>query len=281
MIVEPEFARALIVMNRPDNILSSVIRTAWDQDRLHVMTRKPLEVTGAHISIIGHITTDELKRRLNATELANGFANRFLFALVRQARLLPFGGAPIDYEDVASELNAAQAKAQEFERMSLAESFNAIWPEQYERLIANASRPGMFGAITSRGPAHVRRLAMIYALLDRTPLVTGEHLRAALEVWRYCEDSIRCIFGASLGDDTADTILNALQGREDGLTRTDIFRGVFLNNKNSSEIRRALDMLEREKLVTREQQGTNGRPKEIWRALNTPNVRTATRAKTQ
>jgi len=29
----------------------------------------PLSATGGHISIVGHITTDELRRRLNRTEV--------------------------------------------------------------------------------------------------------------------------------------------------------------------------------------------------------------------
>ena len=151
MIVEPEFARSLIVMNRPDNILSSVIRTAWEQGHLHLMTRKPLEAHDAHISIIGHITTDELRKRLNVSELANGFANRFLFAMVKRMRLLPLGGHQVDYNGIANQLNSARDKAQGFGPMTLAGSFKAIWPEQYGRLIKNAQRPGMFGAITAEG----------------------------------------------------------------------------------------------------------------------------------
>lgn len=37
-IIEPEFARVLKVMQREGNTLSSIIRQAWDSDRLRVMT---------------------------------------------------------------------------------------------------------------------------------------------------------------------------------------------------------------------------------------------------
>ena len=40
------------------------------------MTKSPAKATDAHISVIGHITTDELRRSLTRTEAANGFANR-------------------------------------------------------------------------------------------------------------------------------------------------------------------------------------------------------------
>jgi hypothetical protein len=42
-IVEPEFARVLRAMSREGNTLSSVIRQAWDSDRLRVMTKTPLK----------------------------------------------------------------------------------------------------------------------------------------------------------------------------------------------------------------------------------------------
>jgi hypothetical protein len=41
----------------------------------------------------GHITIDELRARLTRTDAANGFANRFLFPLVRRSKELPFGGS--------------------------------------------------------------------------------------------------------------------------------------------------------------------------------------------
>jgi hypothetical protein len=99
MIVEPEFAGAISVAERHGNTLSPLVRRAWDGDKLATLTRNsPLTATGAHISIIGHITVDELRTRINRTELANGFANRFLFALTRRSKELPFGGTLTDSE---------------------------------------------------------------------------------------------------------------------------------------------------------------------------------------
>jgi hypothetical protein len=185
MVVESELARPLIAMNRPDNILSTVIRQSWEVGELSIMTRKnPLDVKGVHVSIIGHVTTDELRKHLAVVDRANGFANRFLFAMVKRSKELPFGGKPIDYGDILTTLNAAQVYARGIGLMRLADSFNEIWPKHYTRL--TAERPGMFGAITSRAASHVMRLAMIYALLDKSKVIKDVHLKAALEVWRYC-----------------------------------------------------------------------------------------------
>ena len=91
-MVESEFVSALKVANRDGNTLSAVIRAAWDTGTLRTLTRNsPLEAVGAHVSIIGHITSEELRRYLDATETANGFANRFMWLCVRRSKVLPEG----------------------------------------------------------------------------------------------------------------------------------------------------------------------------------------------
>ena len=93
LVVEGEFATALRVLGREGNILSAVVRNAWDTGDLRTLTKNsPAKATGAHISIIGHVTRDELLRYLGTTEAANGFANRFLWVCVRRSKVLPDGG---------------------------------------------------------------------------------------------------------------------------------------------------------------------------------------------
>jgi hypothetical protein len=91
-IVESEFGRVLTSMMRQGNTLSAVMRQAWESGRLATLTRNsPATATGAHVSIIGHITSEELLRELNSTDIANGMANRFMFLLVRRSKMLPHG----------------------------------------------------------------------------------------------------------------------------------------------------------------------------------------------
>jgi hypothetical protein len=71
MISEPEFASVISVLERAGNTLSQLIRRAWDGDKLQSMTRNsPLTATGHHISIVGHITVDELRSRISARKWA-------------------------------------------------------------------------------------------------------------------------------------------------------------------------------------------------------------------
>jgi hypothetical protein len=97
LVVEAEFAQVLRQAARAGNTLSATIRSASDSGNFRTITRnEPITATGAHICIIGHITANELRAELTATDSANGFANRFLFMCARRSKALPFGGGPIN-----------------------------------------------------------------------------------------------------------------------------------------------------------------------------------------
>ena len=266
LVVEAEFASTLRVMRRETNILSGVIRTAWDSGDLNNLTKNsPARATGAHISLIVQITQDELRRELTATDTANGFANRFLWCCVRRAQLLPFGGNvdPSALKKLVSKLRFAASFAQGVQHVWMSKRARRLWRHTYPSLAAEV--PGLLGAVTSRAEAQVVRLAMIYALLDRSRFIQTCHLSAALAVWRYCEDSARYIFGDALGDPTADAILRELRRQQDGLTRNQI-RELFSRNRPEVEISRALSFLLENGWVSCVQEQTGGRPSERWTA---------------
>ena len=82
------------------------------------------------------------------------------------------------------------------------------WKAVYHHL-SDAERPGRKTVLGQAEPRTLR-LAVVYAVLDGTLTCDVAHLRAALAVWRYCEDSAAQIFGEALGDEVADTILASL-----------------------------------------------------------------------
>ena len=97
LVVEPEFGGALRSVERAGNTLSATIREAWDSGTMRTLTKHDaITATGAHVCIIGHITVDELRAELTATDRANGFANRFLFVAVKRSKFLPHGGQDAD-----------------------------------------------------------------------------------------------------------------------------------------------------------------------------------------
>jgi hypothetical protein len=110
LVIEAEFANVLKVMAREGNTLSPVIRCAWDSGNLKTMVKNsPARATNAHISIVGHITRDELRRLLTQTESANGFANRFCWLAVKRSKCLPDGGAihTVNFDEIVADLLSA------------------------------------------------------------------------------------------------------------------------------------------------------------------------------
>ena len=92
-------------------------------------------------------------------------------------------------------------------------------------------------------------------------------MKAALEVWRYCEDSARYIFGDVVGDKLANQIIDLLTACPRGMTLTEI-SAAFQRNKSSAQIQSALRLLEDAGKVDKQVQGTLGRPLTIWRKVN-------------
>ncbi|CAN5439702.1 hypothetical protein BH20ACT10_BH20ACT10_25530 [soil metagenome] len=267
MVVEGEFAGPLKTASREGNTLSVLIRQAWDGGRLAALTKNsPMKATDAHISIIGHITKTELMRQLSETDAHNGFANRFLWLLVRRSKALPFGGEwwKVDAAPLVRRLTAAIEHGRGQREVVWGDSSRELWTEVYEEL--SEGKPGLFGAVTSRGEAQTLRLAVLYAVLDRSRTIDEPHLKAALAVWSYAEESALHIFGDLTGDEVADKIAAALEEESDeGLTRTDI-TNLFGRNKDRGRIDAALILLERLGRVRREKVETSGRgrPAERW-----------------
>jgi hypothetical protein len=244
------------------------VRQAFDTGDLRVATKAPQRATDAHISIVGHITGVELNILLTTNDTANGFANRFLWTAVRRSKLLPEGGnaAALDMSDLVKQLKRAVEFAKTGPCIRRDEGATKLWREIYKRL--SQERPGLLGAVVSRAEALVMRLAMILAVTDCSPKIQQQHLRAALAIWDYCEASAAFIFGDSLGNPTAERVLQLLQDAgARGLSLTGIY-DQFSHHVDRDELHAALKQLHSQGLAKSEKVKTAGRPSQIWFATN-------------
>jgi hypothetical protein len=266
LVIEPEFSSVLKSSERQQNTLNEIIRQAWESGDLQTRTKHaPMKATGAHISIIGNITPEELLRSLDATDRANGFANRFLWLVVKRSQFLPRGGnlQDCDLDPIADRLREVIRAAQQSREIYFDETAGEAWDQSYRTLCV--VRPGLVGAILCRAEAQTRRLAALYAVLDGSPTIKAVHLDAALALWDYCESSVNLIFGDRTGDPDTDAILAALRTTSEGLTRTDISHR-FSRHLTAARIERALNALRVARLATPNKRATDGRSSEVWRA---------------
>ncbi len=267
LVVETEFGQVLRNLKRETNTLSSIIRNAWDGNDIATLTKMALKATGAHISIIAHVTEAELNQYFIGSDLFNGFANRFLWPLVKRSKLLPHGGRRLDLSRLGLHLAGALAGAKQLDVLEHSPDTAILWEREYERL--TNGRQGMGGVVTSRAEAQTLRLSTLFAALDASHVIMPEHLHAALAVWDYCEESAMVIFGSEERlDKLTASILRELEAAgEKGMTRTDI-RNALNRNEKSADIVASLGKLLERKLARFEKQHTGGKkPAERWFAI--------------
>jgi hypothetical protein len=282
LLDEREFFQALSTMKREGNTASKVVRYGWDSQPLQSLTLStPLRVSKPHISISAHITEEELRREMDQTAMVNGYANRFLFACVKRSKELPFGGKltqeAIDalakeISELCTPKNFFQAYAEENEtEIKMDAEASAFWDGNGRGLYHDLTNPppGLIGAICGRADAQTLRLALLYAVLDGSREIKLVHLRAALALWKYCEDSARYVFGDSLGDPLADEILRELRILRDGMSRNEILN-LLGRHQSRGKIAAALATLKHCGKARSEIRSPKigakpgGRPVEVW-----------------
>jgi hypothetical protein len=261
LVTEEEFATTLKTAERHGNTLTAIIRQAWDSGDIRTLTKIPLVATDSHISIIAHVTKDELKRYLTSTEIGNGFANRFLWVIVQRSKVLPEGGSfhEENIDKLVDELISIVKFSNQVGEIKKNAQAKEVWAQIYEQLSEGV--PGLVGAVTSRAEAQTMRLACLYALLDKSHVIRIEHLKAALAVWDYCFLSARYIFGKEVGNPIAGEIMKELRGRGNaGMTRTEV-SNLFSNKRSKEELDIAIKLLIENGFVTVLTEKTTGRPK--------------------
>ncbi len=267
LVMQGEFSSVLRVMDRDGNTLSTVLRDGWDGAQLRTMTRKSnaLRSNGSHISLIGHITRAELRDNLTETDKANGFANRILWACVKRSKELPeeVGIDWAKWKDISTRTKQAVAAAQNVGRVQRDKDAQAIWAKVYHKL--SEGQPGMLRYDSAERCLCAAPVLPVCAA--RWPgLVGPEHMEAALEIWRYCEDSARYIFGDQLGSPLADSILSSLRGVSTGFSRTEI-SNLLGRHKTSAQMDTALGLLAEHNLAASREETSEGRTREVWFAV--------------
>jgi hypothetical protein len=266
LVFEPEFARVLAVADRQGATVSHILRDAWDTGTLRVMTRRdPLVATGCDISVIAHITVEELGRTLTKTELVNGFANRYLFALADRSKILPTGGAleTSDYAALGQAVRNHLEIVRRFHRIRRSTDAEELWDVLYH-VIATHDGHDLYSSVMARAEAHLLRLSLIYALTNASDTIEVDHLEAAWAALTYADDSARFIFGHGAGDPIEARLLEHLRALPAGTgldgTRQ---RDLFGRHATGPELERARRQLAERGLVETVTFETGGRPRII------------------
>lgn len=255
-IRESELSNLFKLMADPKSRADELVRDMWDSKPLSnrvagktdIGEHNTLTCKEPHGSIVGTTTPSLARTTMPQDKDTSGGGNRFLWCYTKRTQLCPAGGPRIDwgaetttYDDVEvgliSHLAETVSMARQVGLVPITRCVRKHWNYLYQKLEAQP-KTGLLGGMTTRAAAHIRKIAMILALLDREDEVNRDHLEAAEYVWDYSVRSARYIF-TSMSLEGSKIVKAAEAAGQVGITSTDVHR-LFGNNRSAEWVRTEL-----------------------------------------
>jgi len=273
-VQDEEFASALQCTKREGNTLSTVMRGLWDKGDAAPMTKNnKIKTTGAHVGIVTHITAAELKKLFDEVQLLNGFANRFLWVLVRRNNIIPFPKPipEVELSVLRNQISDQIISAWKVGLVSLDPDACNEWADIYEKLSMRPSS-GLVGTLLDRDAPHILRISLIYALLDGMREIKIEHLKAAMAVWKYVEQSVNYIFEGYGTDEIVNRIYEIIKKHDPKpVSSSDIFKELGGHVKKDKKDAAVNDLIATGR-VRCEEVKTDGRKKKYFSLAKEANL---------
>jgi len=246
-IREGELASVFVLAGKPESRADIVIRDGWDGKTLRNIVKgksregfsNSAKCEEPHLSISGDTTIHELRAKMPDGADENGFGNRFIYVYVYRVKDCPQGGPDLDWSKEIVELREAIEIAKSIKHMAMSNAARKWWNKHYAEIEGDGLE-GLAGKMTTRGASHIRRLAMIYALLDQAEEINLDHFHAAKALWDYCEESASFIFGGVTTEQLR--ILNWI-GLRGPATYKQIYAELYQKHKLVGEIKADLAAL--------------------------------------
>ena len=212
LIFEPEFSNLMSMSQRTGNILSMVLRNAFDGNDIQPMTKRDkVRVTRPYLCLMAHITASELNSHEQSKIMTqNGLLNRFLILWQQPNKVVAFPKPIPEYtvDQLAAELSEiilfARGGSHETHYKKIPEQAQSLsfdkdailyWENHYYRLLNRADCEQVM-ALTRRHRLHAIILSGLFALMDKRLVITQADLESALAWCEYSRQSVVYIFGS-------------------------------------------------------------------------------------
>jgi hypothetical protein len=283
LVFEPEWAAVMARMRRDGNTLSATLRAAWEGGDLSTLNVTARVAPSSHVGLITHITPEEFRAKVSASDLAGGTYNRFLPIYVARAQFLPLSsGAPEDLvQKLGADLATRLGAGSDLGAIAFTATAETQWRDLYIEFGTDHGDNGPVEQFLARTAPNCLRIAAIHAAIDGGPVIGSDHLAAAAALVRYSIASVRTVFNHN--EDIARLLAYIGEAGPAGRTRREITANHFGGNKKAEYISGLLDRLTGTGAVTRSERpradGKPGRRAEVYIAngrdpTNRTNLRT-------
>jgi len=242
--------------------LFQTMREAWDGCDLATMSKNSRRTaTEPHVSIVSHVTPEELAKLQTDADVYGGSWNRFLWIASKRARLRPHGGDFEDLGDLQDRVRSVVTHARNVGKMRRTPAADRLWETEYYRR-AEIRAGGVVGAILGRAEPQLLRLSMLAALARESDAVDVEDLAAALALWQYGDETVRMLF-SGCEDPLVSRLIEAIRSAP-GISRSALHRATA-KTMPSAKFVATLEQAAATGAVESERVETAGRPREVWR----------------
>ena len=275
-VIESEFVNVLSQSRREGNTLSAALRDAWDgSDIKPLVKHSPTHCTAPHLAIWANITPRELQRMMTESDVSNGFLNRFLFVWAERTGLIAIPRRMDDVlvrefadrtVDIVKFARGAYPASKNTRRMTLSRDAEVVYERHY-RDLCESDAPELVATLLERAAPYALRMAMLFALTDRSLVIEVRHLTAALSWVAYCSESVEYIFNRAeavteheqiRGD--SEKLVEYLTDRNDKTaTRTQISVDCFQRHRTRARLDELLKSLAADRKIVISEKAQEGK----------------------
>lgn len=219
------------------NILIPKLTVLWDCPPIQSLRTRtnPVEARNPFLSIISGSTVDWIQEHLSSSDVAGGFANRFLY--IKSYNTNPISWPDRPDEDKSSKfishLNDIYLWSKDFfsapekGQLSVDNVAKGMWKKYYDDLFRRMRKMNdTESTLVQRIPVYAMKLAILYAASDFSQTIKEEHLYPAIEFAKQQEKDTFSIFlnyGASKDSKAEEKILGTIK-EKNHISKRDLCR---------------------------------------------------------
>lgn len=215
-----EFSKAVNNSRREGTkTITNTLMQAWDTPVvMQNMTKaSPIEARFPFLSILAATQPEILADLMTDADIYSGFANRFLFICGGKGEPKPWPPALSKADSGRLYLDVMDAIKHYGEgTIGRTDEADAYWQDWYLAFHGNTALSDEESAMVTRHPALALKLALIYAILDRSKRIDREHLEIGTAIVEWSWRNIRPMlptWGGSIDNKIQAKIIETLRAR--------------------------------------------------------------------